>query len=280
MEMVAVSKMKKAVARTVATRMYTELALALLVSLSREAKGVHPLLVDGSGDKTLVVIFASNKGLCGGFNVVLGKAVARFVHKAGSESVRFLTIGRNAERIARRLRGEVVGSFIHFTEEQGADHMRGLTRLILDEFESGVYRNVVVIYNDYVSAVAYRPIVRELLPVNETIIRNMLADLGDDEQATAPDPAMALKESARYLFEPNQAQLLSVLLPQLVEVTLHQAFLESLASEHSARMVAMRNATDNAAEMLTDLTLSFNHARQDSITQEISEIAAGANAMR
>ncbi len=279
MEMVAVSKMKRAVSGTLATRAYAELALKMLVSLSRSTND-HPMLLPGNGDKTLVVLFASTKGLCGGFNVVLAKAVALYAPTSSDRArVRFLTIGKNAERIAKRLKGEVVASFVDYTEEQEAHQMSGLAKLVQDEFASGVYRNVVIIYNNYVSAVSYHPVVRQLLPISAELIKNMLKDLGEDAP-NAPAESTALSTiPVEYLFEPGRAQLLGAVIPQLIEVALYQAFLESMASEHSARMVAMRNATDNATEMLEDLTLSFNHARQDSITREISEISAGANAL-
>jgi F-type H+-transporting ATPase subunit gamma len=273
MEMVAVSKMRKAVGKTLATRPFAMHARELLLALENgggEAK--HPLLMRGAGEETLVVVFASDKGLCGGFNVVLGKAIARFVvQEGGRDRVAFVTIGRYAERMCRRF-GSVVASFVDLNAEESYQ-MATLSRLIEEEYRSGKYRRVVLAYNDYISAVSFRPTLRVLLPIGKDNLTEALAGIGGQASFSAEPQA-----TPRYLFEPSREQLLDEIVAQLIEVILFQAFLESAASESSARMVAMKNATDNATELLDSLTLSYNHARQDGITQELSEIAAGTMA--
>jgi F-type H+-transporting ATPase subunit gamma len=274
MEMVAVSKMRRAVGKALATRPYASYARELLVALEGGGGEVrHPLLAPGKGNETLIVVFASNKGLCGGFNVVLGKAIARFVAEEHDAGVSFVTIGRHAERIARRL-GTVVASFVELSAEESYQ-MAGLSRLIQEEFQSGRFRRVVVAYNDYISAVSFRPTLRVLLPIGKTSLREALAGIG----AGTLEPDESLESLSRYMFEPSRELLLDEILGQLLEVLLFQAYLESTASEHSARMVAMKNATDNATDLLDMLSLNYNHARQDGITQELSEIAAGTNAL-
>ena len=276
MEMVAVSKMKRAVDRTLATREYTERALELLVALRREREIEHPLLEEGRGTKTLLVVVASNKGLCGGFNVTLAKAVSKYVYAhGGPELIDFVTIGRNAEKLARKLNAEVRGSFIQLPEQLGVEDIRGIMRIIVDEFTGGMYKNVAVAYNNYVSAISYRPLIREIVPVNPAAVSEAVDDIGKDvERVNFQKPDRSL-----FLFEPDPESVAAEVIPRLVEIQVYQGIVESLASEHSARMFAMKNATDNAQKLVDKLTLSFNQARQSGITQEISEIAAGANAL-
>ncbi len=277
MEMVAVSKMKKAVTSALSSREYALAALDLLVALSLERTVSHPLLETPTGNRTLMVMVASNRGLCGGFNVTLAKAVAQSFEKyGGKEFVDFVTIGKNAERLARKLGADVRGSFVEFSEVQGMYGISGLRRLVLDEFSSGRYARIVVAFNNYISAVRYEPVIRPILPITIEIVRNIVT-LGSD--AVSDESRRSSLGEGIYLFEPTEQDVLAEVLPQLVSVELYQINLESVASEQSARMVAMKNASESAGEMIEDLTLDANRARQDGITQEISEIAAGANAL-
>ncbi len=278
MEMVAVSKMKRAVASALSTRAYAVAALDLLVAIALERKISHLLLEKGKGSRTLIIVVASNRGLCGGFNVSLAKLVARsFETFGGRDSVDFITIGKNAERLARKLGADVRGSFVEFSDTYGMHGIRGLRRLVLDEFYGGAYGQVLVAYNNYISTVRYESVVRPLLPITPEIVRNLIASVG--EGTNIVDIRTAMSEGV-YLFEPTEAAVLEEVLPELVAVQLYQMNLESMASEQSARMIAMKNASESAGEMITDLTLDSNRARQDGITQEISEIAAGANALQ
>jgi F-type H+-transporting ATPase subunit gamma len=275
MELVSASKMRRATQNALATREYSTEALNILLSIAHEEHIEHPLLEAGTGPKTLFVVVASNKGLCGGYNAAIERSLTAYIKNAESEEVEFVTIGRRAEKIARRLGRKVLGSFIEFPDNLKIENILGLTRIILDAFKTDEYKSVSVVYANYVSAIEYRPVVRKILPINSEIIKNMIEEVGKDEK----NVKLARKASALYLFEPNEEEVLNLILPRLVESVLYQALLESLASEHSARMVAMKNASDNAKNVLDDLTLTYNYARQASVTQEISEISAGANAL-
>ena len=279
MEMVAVSKMKRAVSAAFGTREYTAYALSILSDIAKEREAAHPFLDEGVGEKTLMIIIASDKGLCGGFNVQLGKHVAQTVSKLGGvEKVDFVTIGRNAEKIARRVGSGIRGSFSAFDEQVTARDIGGLMRLVFDDYRSDTYKAVVLAYNHYRSAISYLPITRDLLPVDPAELHERFtATLEPDDKAAAA--LSERRDRALYLFEPDEEEVLLEILPRLVEVQVYQAILESAASEHSARMFAMKNATDNAEKLVDELTLRYNHARQDGITQEISEIAAGADAL-
>jgi len=273
MELVSASKMKRSVSQALATREYSTEALNLLVHIAGERSGDHALLHPGRGKAILVMIVASNKGLCGSFNVNTLKSAGRFIkEKDFINRVEFVTIGKNAERGAKKTGRPVIASFTDLPDNLSIDDVGGLRKVVIDEFLSGKYERAFVVYMNYVSALQYQPVIRELLPVNPEIIKNIIEEIGGEATAKEVLP----RNLALYLFEPDEAAVLDIVLPRLVETTLYQALLESLASEHSARMFAMKNATDNASELLDDLTLNYNHARQDAVTREISEIAAGA----
>lgn len=276
MEMVAASKMRKAVSRAVMTRDYTEAALRLLVNISADTTVRSPFVQEGRGERSLIIMIASNKGLCGGFNVNLARAVNRFVNECGEKDrTDFITIGKNAERAARKMGCTVIGSFIDISENVGISDISGLRKLVIDAFLGGSYRRVLVAYTNYRSAVSYEPMVRVVLPIEIGIEKNILQELGKD----SANPPVSI-DAEEYMFEPSEEIVLNAMLPRLFEVNIYQALLESFASEQSARMFAMKNASDNAKNLVEDLVLSYNNARQASITREISEIAAGADALQ
>jgi F-type H+-transporting ATPase subunit gamma len=275
MELVAASKMRRAVARALGTREYAEAALNLLVNISKERNTDHLLLRPGKGEKRLLVITASDKGLCGGFNVSVQRAAREYFKKhVGDHEISAITVGKRSEKIAKNLGLPIIGTFTYLPDHLKVEDSTGISRLILDEFKTGAYKKVMLLYTKYVSAIQQKPILREILPVHADIIRDMI-----EEIPTEKKHSVATRSMAQYLFEPDDSEVLELVLPRLLEMSVYQGLLESLASEHSARMVAMKNATDSANELVDDLTLTYNNARQSSITQEISEIAAGANAL-
>jgi F-type H+-transporting ATPase subunit gamma len=279
MEMVAASKMRRAIASALATREYTLLAVSLLRDLALEGQLEHPFLQEGRGSKTLMVIISSNRGLCGGFNVSLARKVTEYcVNEGGLELFDFVTVGRNSERLGRKLGGAILGSFVDLSEDLSIYDVGGLMRIVFDGYRSPEYNRVVIAYNRFVSAISYRPIIREILPVRIEALESTLAEAWRGLK-TEKEEEVQQQHRAKYLFEPDETEVLEEVLPRLVEVQVYQGLLESLSSEHSARMVAMKNATDNAGKMVDNLSLSFNKARQDGITQEILEVAGGAEAL-
>lgn len=278
MELVSVSKMQKATDRTMALRTYAQLALEILTHIAQDQVVRHPLLEHGDGNKTLVVVVGSDRGLCGSYNANIQKKVEGFVRRLADDgkTCDFVTIGKNAERFVRSLDGEIVGTFTDFTETISIDNIGGLKHLVLEQFKSNDYTQVVVGYTHFISALKYIPRIRQILPISTEQIEKLIDELEIDED----ESVMFESESmSQYLFEPSEEAVLSAILPQLTGIRLYRALLESFASEHSARMFAMKNATENAEEMIDDLNLSYNRARQANITREISEIAAGAEAM-
>ncbi len=260
MEMVAASKMRKAVNRALAGREYATRLVQLVSAISQEQDIELPFFAANKSQRTLVMVIQANKGLCGGFNIANSKVASATCRELGLESVDFITIGRSAERFARPL-GTVKASFVTLPEDVHAEDIYPLSQLVFREFRSGNYGKVFCVYNSFISALSYKPIVKQLLPL-------------------VPQASMSkLEENESYVFEPDIVTVLAATVPRLVEAEIYQALLESYASEHSARMLAMKNATDSAQSLIDDLALTYNNARQAGITQEIAEIAAGADSL-
>ena len=280
MEMVSASKMRKAVNRSLASRPYAWRALELLINISRDRVVNHPLMENRKKiNSVLLVIVGSNKGLCGSFNVNVFRFLHDYVKSNSQFEIKAVTIGRYAERYAKKLNIPVVGSFVDFHEGIEVEEVRGVSKLVQQEFLSGSCDKVQLIYTNYVSVLKNEVINRGLLPVHPDNISFMIEHAGGvkDNQDRQSDKVESM---SLYLFEPSEEEVLNLVLPILTEVQIYQGILESQASEHSARMMAMRNASEAAEDMIRELTLTYNKARQESITTEISEISAGAEALR
>lgn len=278
MELVSVSKMKKATEAALSTRPYANKALEILVNISRQRALKHPLFVHGNDKRNLVVIVSSNKGLCGNYNTNVFKAVKTFISRVQNKheaEIDFITVGKRSEKIAQKMGGTIVASFIDLPEEVRLDSVSPLVRVVREEFESGKYYNVVVIYTNYISALSNEALARQVLPVKVENVINMI----DESGKTIPGSHEPSSDFSNYIFEPDEEEVVDQALKSLTEIQIFQTVLESRASEHSARMMAMKNATENADRLRDDLVLSFNRARQAGITREISEISSGAEAL-
>lgn len=277
MELVSVSKMKKATESALASRPYAERSLEILTNVSKQRNLNHRLFSHGDAKRNLVVLFSSNKGLCGSYNVNIAKGAKIFldrVHAKYETEIDFVTVGRRSEKVARKLGGNIIASYIELPEEIHMEDALPLVRLLVDEFETGKYHNIVMVYTNFISALSNEVLARQVLPVTIENVRNMMEDAGGKGQK-GEEPA----DFSNYLFEPSDDEVVDRVLRDLVEVLVYQGLLEARASEHSSRMVAMKNATENAEKLSDELTLTFNRARQATITREISEIASGAEAL-
>ncbi len=274
MEMVSVSKMRRAVARVIASRPYAEHALELLVNLTKDRRITHPWIQGKkhTTGKSLVVIIASNKGLCGGYNAFLGRTTASFLSKKTGSTYDAVTIGKYAEKIARKNSLNIVASFVTFSDFLETRDVVSVMKMIENYYTHDVYDSVEIIYTNFIKPLTYRPIVRTLLPATPKMIRDVMEEL-DEGGSGERFEKDSLKE---YVFEPSEGAVIKKVLPMLITTTLYQMMLEAHASEHSSRMVAMKNASESAKEMQAELTLTFNKARQAAITQEIAEIVGGA----
>ena len=283
MEMVSISKMRRAVDHALASRTYSHFALELLVNLSKDKNVSNSLMVAGKSNKELIVVIASNKGLCGGYHTNLLKALNLYVKKSESSKKEFkaITIGKYGERICKKLGISLFASFITFSEFSTIEQTKELSDLIRKEYVEGDYSSVKILYTEFLKSTTYKPVLREIFPINVGTIKNILEE-GNSEALSGEESSggsVAKFDFTDYKFEPNLNEILESVLPGLVDVVVYQTLAEAFASEHSARMFAMKNAGDSATTILDALTLSYNHARQDGITRELSEIVAGAEAL-
>ncbi len=275
MELVAASKMRKAVSAVLGTRPYATLAWDTVRAVSKVTESeLHPLLyAHGTSNKILLVLLSSDRGLAGGFNVNMVRKTLERLRTWEGKEVEVICIGRRGAKAMKKAGKNIIASFTDITTAPTYKDTLPIGRLIVDEFVKGSYEQVFVAYTDFVSAIAQMPTIFQLLPLGAL---EESKELGKVSETT---PVEVIKGSREYMFEPSPEDVLNFLLPKLIETMLYQAVLESAASEHSARMMAMRNASDAASDMIHDLTFTYNQARQAGITQEIAEISSGKAAL-
>ncbi len=275
MQLVAAAKMKKAQDQATNGRAYAELMNKILVSLKDSAEeSTHSFFSEGRGSKTLVLVITSDKGLCGALNTNLLKKV---ISTKFEGEVDFLTIGRKGAQGLARLRKSLVADF-PIKDPARSSELRPVGKFIKDSFFSGEYRRVLVAFNNFINTVTILPSIEQLLPVNKVTLGGKRSH--DATGLHGGTPATAAAEAIpQYTFEPSPEVVFETILPQYVNYTLYQMLLEARASEHSSRMVAMKNATDNAKQMLKDLSLEYNKLRQAAITNELLEITTAKMAL-
>ena len=278
MELVAAAKTRRSVAAVQATRAYSRAAWNIVRDLSdRTDPEAHPLLQRRPSIRRIgAVLMASNRGLCGGFNQEIVEALAkalrheRQVHPEAQIEV--LLVGKRGSMIMHRHHHPIVAAFDKADSAHSIEDIATVSHLVIADFLSGKYDKVLLAYTDFRSMVSFCPRVRALLPIE-----------GEDEELGFVETErreIAGHKGYEYLFEPSPDIVLGQMLHRLIELQIFQALLESNASEHSARMMAMRNASDAAKDMIEGLTLSFNRARQQAITAELADISAGSAAIR
>ena len=282
MELVAASKMRRAVANTLALRPYARLAEALLANLADKTnQALHPLLQKREVKRALVIAVATDRGLCGGLNTQLLRKISEYINsekkKPSPPQLSFIAVGKKAQDFLRRADQKVVAAYKALSNHPSLRDTYAISRMVLNEYSAGAYDKVTMIYTDFVSVISQKPAVRRLLPLSRAALEEMTSGL--ETHVKRPDAQAEAARFLEYKFEPSPQQVLEMLLPRLTEMQIYQAVLEAAASEHSARMFAMRNATDNASEFIDDLTLAYNQIRQASITAELAEISAGRAAL-
>jgi len=262
MQFVAASKLRRAQDATLASRPYREKLDEVIADLAAVLGGTdHPLLAERQIDAAhnrLMVIITSDRGLAGALNTNTIRFVAREITDHPGD-LKVATVGRKGRDAMRRSRVPIAAHFEGFGDRPAFTDVLPLARLVTDDFVAGTYDRVDVAYSRFVSTLVQRPVIDQLLPVQPS----------EDTEGIP---------GHQFIFEPDPAAFLQSLLPRYVATRLFQAVLEAKASEESSRMVAMKNATENAQELIEDLTLSYNKARQSNITREMIEIASGAQA--
>lgn len=279
MELVSAAKMRKAVAAVLASRPYAGLAWQMVTTLAKTTnRELHALLIQREPIKKIgVVLVSANRGLCGVFNQQIAREALKFVaterERAHVEAIEFITLGRKGALITAKSGQTITADFEKPDVVTDISEIASISKLVIQRYLDGAFDKVVVIYTDFINSLKQQPEVRQLLPITEDAASG-LGSVGVTDTDTATNSI-----THEYLFEPSADYVLDHFLPQLIEVQIYQAILESNASEHSARMVAMKNATDAANDLINELTLSFNKARQAGITQEISEISVSKAAL-
>jgi F-type H+-transporting ATPase subunit gamma len=257
MQFVAASKLRRAQESTLAARPYSDLLDEILADLAAVLGGdEHPLLSCRAEGKRLIVLVTSDRGLAGALNTNVVRYVAREIVEHQGE-LELITVGRKGRDAMRRARVPIIAHFSAYRDRPHVDDVLPLARLIANEYEAGTYNQVDIVFTRFVSTLVQRAEKYQLLPITPT-------------SDTRGIPG------AQFIFEPNPSQVLDQLLPRYVVTRLYQTALEATASFFSSQMVAMKNATENADELIEDLTLSYNKVRQANITRELIEIATGA----
>jgi F-type H+-transporting ATPase subunit gamma len=267
MQMVAASKMRKAQQHALAGRPYAGLLNRVLVSLKgRTDPLLHPLLQVRPLRKELVLVISTDKGLAGALNTNLMREVANF----DPEKTIFVASGRKARQFIVRAKRQLLSEF-EFKDSPTILETRPVARFCLEQFLAAEVDKVTVLYTHFVNTITQRPVAETLLPISQFVF----GDAG--EQTDRGEPAN--EKMLEYIFEPSPEGVLDFMLPYYLQYQVFQMILDARASEHSARMVAMKNATDNANQFIKDLTLEYNKMRQASITTELLEISTAQMAL-
>ena len=264
LEMVSASKIRKSQDLMNATRPYARMIRRVMGHLSKaNPEYRHPFTVRREQTRKVgYIIISTDRGLCGGLNTNLFKLVLASIAewRAKDAEVSLVTLGKKASAFFKNINVEIAAHTSDLGEKPQIEDLIGSIKVMLDAYREEEVDLVYVVYNDFVNTMSQHPTLQQLLPLPES----------DDEE---------IRDIWDYIYEPDAEALLDTVLVRYIEADVYQAVLENLASEHAARMIAMKNATDNAGDLIDELTLVFNKARQAAITQEISEIVAGAAAV-
>jgi F-type H+-transporting ATPase subunit gamma len=261
MEMIATSKMRKTQERGLAGRPYAQKiqqVIADLAAIPQDGQSLHPLLQRRPIKKIAIVHITTDRGQCGGLNANINRNAVTFIleHKV---PVTLICIGRKGLDFMRHYDREIRAEFTKMGDRPGLLDTLPISRIIMDDYTNELIDAAYISYTQFVTTLTQRPVIQQILPVEPAILPR--------------------KENVDYIYEPDAPGVLAGLLPRFVEMEIYHAILEAIASEQSARMVAMRNATDNAKELVNELTLMYNKARQEAITNELLDITGGVSAV-
>jgi F-type H+-transporting ATPase subunit gamma len=264
MQVVAATRLRRAQQQALAARPYAEKMVEVLETTSELAKEYrHPFLEQREGDRAVMILVTTDKGLVGALNVNNIRAATRYLNEHHRQHQRFVTIGRKGFSFMGRFRREVIADASGLSDRPAISEILPVITVALQEYMEGRADVVLLTYAKWISTLRQQPTVQRLVPL----------ELPKREQGQAAP-------SADYIYEPDPEAVLDVLLPRYVETQIYQALLENKASEYSAKMIAMQNATEAAGELITSLTLTVNKVRQANITTELMEIVGGAEALR
>lgn len=301
MEMVSAAKMRKATEASSNTKLYATLAHELMQKLSTLEDPNYPLLELRPIERVLVILVSSNRGLCGSYNANVFKKtkqvlmndelIGRHRINGGAElpesrenpAIHIVGVGKKSAAFAKRNGYTLDAVFDTVSDTPTYEEIRPIAQFAIDGYLEKKYDRVMIAYTHFKTTLSQEVKMRQLMPISPKDLVKMIDESGDIRHQAETEEIVELGEGelplTAYTLEPNTETVLNYVLPKLVEVQVFQGLLESAASEHSSRMIAMKNATDNAGDMVKELTLTYNKARQAAITQEIAEIVGGAAAL-
>ncbi len=287
MEMVAASKMKRAVSQTLSSRLYASYSWDILTSISESDISqmediTNPFFINSDkkliDKKILIVLITSNRGLCGGYNSQIIKKSISMLKEIKLSDVDIVSVGKKGDSAMRRIGQNIIATFSDFSEDVNLKKITPLSIFLTNEFKNNNYKKIYIAYTDFISALSQKANIKQLLPISRDNLEEVIEELDNSSREKINENSEDIsinKNKQLYLFEGDVNKLLNSLAEKLVRMQVYQMVLESNASEQSSRMVAMKNASEAAGDMIDDLTLMFNKARQSGITREISEISAG-----
>ncbi len=256
----------------------------MLEELAATLPDTHPFLTSKPASNVLAILFTPDRGLCGSLNAQLLRTTGNYNNTVRGldtfATLDFIAVGKKGQQFLARTEQKIIAAFPALSNHPEFKDVLPITRLALERFSSGAYDHVVLIYGDFQSALVQLPVVKVLLPFTRTLLKDVIDRTA--HSATEKETAEVKEDAgarAKHLLEPSQNEILDVIVPQLTKMQIYHAVLESAASEHSARMVAMRNASDNASDILDGLSLTYNQTRQAGITAELSELSAATAAL-
>lgn len=274
MEMISVSKMRKAQERMRAARPYSEKVRNIAANLGQaNPEYVHPFMKIPEDAKSVgFIVVTTDKGLCGGLNTNLFRAITAKLRETQAEgkTPQSVAIGGKGLGFMNRIGARVVSHVTHLGDKPHLDKLIGPVKVLLDSYAKGELAAVYLSYNKFISTMKQEPVVEQLLPLSNATLKAQ-SDASEAQSGTA--------HGWDYIYEPDAQSVIDELLVRYVEALVYQAVTENMASEHAARMVAMKAATDNAGNVIGELKLIYNKTRQAAITKELSEIVAGAAAV-
>lgn len=275
MQTMAASKMRRAEDKVRGSRAYAEKAFEVLNHLSQQAgptEQLHPLLTERPVENVGFVLITSDRGLAGPYNGNIIRLALQFV-KDADKPLHLVTVGGRGYDAMRRTRQNVIADFSkQIPDRPDLVDVLPIAQIVIQDFLAGKYDEVYIAYTDFVNTLIQRPVIKRLLPlVPDRMEEQAMSEYVADRQSTL---------AKSYIYEPEPARLLDVVLPRFTEMQVYQAVLEAQASEHAARMVAMRNATESANELIGDLSLAYNRLRQQAITMDMLDIVGGVEAQK
>lgn len=269
MQMVSAAKMRKAQTMVLQSRSYANLAWELVENIARTGSFTNPLAkIYPKAKKTGILLLATNKGLVGSLNLNLHNKIKSLFNINEDFLAEIITYGKKGQQIAIKLNKNILADFPKLEKSLSLEEIYPIAELIKQLYTSGEYQKIIIIYNQFISTVSQEVKIKQILPFKQELRQNLKSEEFELETW-----------ETEYLFEPEPNIVLDHLLPRIIESQIYETILESNASEQSARMIMMKNATDAAGDLIADLTLTFNQLRQGKITTELAEITAGRIAL-